>query len=510
MHAIGIDIGSSNTKVTLVDHDATVAASASRPLRTRYQGDAVVQDPDELWRAVADAVREVTAARPDAAAEVACIGVCSQYSSIVPLDAAGDAVGPIVMYLDTRGADRCWDILARHPDAFETFVERHGIPPIGGGLSLSHLLHLQLDEPALHERTAVYLEVMDLVNLRLTGRAAATQSTMFASQLCDNRTVGVTRYDPELLRLSGVDADRLPELLGADDVVGTVGVELAESLGLPPGVEVRTGINDTQAGAFATGALRTGAGPHGEHRAGVMVGTTAVLIDTAPVHAVDLEREVLTMPAPVDGRHLVMAENGVAGRAVEHVLDLLTPATAAGSDTFAELDGALDRSAPGAGGLLFLPWLAGSMSPNANTEMRGGFLGMSLTTSRDDLLRSVLEGTAHNLRWLLPAVEALAGRPADRLVFGGGAARSGAWAQVLADVADRPVDVLARPELAAATAVGLAALRRAVGEDPTTIELAVRSQHEPDPSAVAAHERNQEQFEAAFEATAPICQALRP
>ncbi|MHB1137341.1 MAG: FGGY-family carbohydrate kinase, partial [Microthrixaceae bacterium] len=441
-------------------------------------------------------------------------GVCSQYSSIVPIGVDGAAVGPVLMYLDTRGTDHCWAIMERHPDAFTTFVERHGIPPIGGGLSLAHLLHLQLDEPAVHDRTAVHLEVMDLVNLRLTGRAVATQCTAFASQLCDNRTVGVTDYDPELLRLSGLDVDRLPSLIGIDDVVGTVPDALAQDLGLPRGVEVRAGMNDTQAGAFATGlfaSLGSASGP-GEHCAGVVVGTTAVLIDTAPVHAVDLEHEVLTMPAPLAGRHLVMAENGIAGRAVEHVLGLLSPASTgpgtAAADPFAELDGALARSAPGAGGLLFLPWLAGSMSPRADAAMRGGFVNLSLTTTRDDLLRSVLEGTAHNLAWLLPAVEALAGRPADRLVFAGGAARSPAWAQVLADVTDRPVDVLERPELAAATAVGAVALRRRLGEDPGAIGLPVASRHEPAEAAAAVHAAAQEHFEAAFEATAPICQAL--
>ena len=203
MHAIGIDVGSTNVKVVLVDDSGRIAADASRPLRTDTVGDSVTQDPDALWSAVVDAIREVTSARPDAAGDVATIGVCSQYSSIVPVDEHGAAVAPLKMYLDTRGAGACWDILERHPDAFETWVARHGIPPIGGGLSLSHLLHFQLDEPEVHARTATYLEVMDLVNLRLTGVVAATQCTMFTSQLCDNRTVGTTRYDPELLSMSG-------------------------------------------------------------------------------------------------------------------------------------------------------------------------------------------------------------------------------------------------------------------------------------------------------------------
>jgi len=512
MHTLGIDVGSTNTKVVLVDDDGDVVAAASRRLETVRTADTVVQDADLLWAAVAAAVREVTSAAPGAAADVGAIGVCSQYSSIVPVDAAGVAVGPLLMYLDHRGTDACWAIMQRHPEAFERFVDHHGIPPIGSGLSLGHLLHLQLGEPELHHRTATHLEVMDLVNLRLTGRAVATQCTMFASQLCDNRVVGTRSYDDELLALSGVDASRLPPLIDLDAEVGTVAADVAEDLGLPAGVSVRAGMNDTQSAALATGVLGPG-GTTGHHRVGLVIGTTAVLVDAAPAHRVDLDHEVLTMPSPVPGRHLVMAENGVAGRAVEHTLELLRPAGSAGAarspSAFDELAAALAGSRPGAGGVLFLPWLAGSMSPAAQTSMRGGFLGVSLDTTREDLLRATLEGTAHNLRWLLPAVEALAGAPADEVVFGGGAARSDEWAQVLADVLGRPVHVLVRPELAAATAVAITARCRLRGEDPVAgARLPTGARHEPDPASAEVHQRLHEQFVAAFEANRAICEAL--
>ncbi len=510
VHAIGIDVGSSNVKVALVDDGSGVVASASRALLSHHgvdplsQAPAVTQSPDDLWNAVAAAVVEVTTANPRAAADVRSIGVCSQYSSLVPVDSSGVAVSDLVMYMDTRGTDRCWQILEQHADAFEVFVERHGIPPIGAGLTLAHLLHFQYDHTEIHERTAAYLEVMDFVNLRLTGRPAATQATMFAAQLCDNRSVGVTSYDPELVGLAGVDPTRLPELIEIDATVGTVEPDVARLLGLPADVVVRTGMNDTQAGAFATGVLRT-APDHGSTQ-GIMIGTTAVIIDTTDGHRVDLDHEVLSMPSPVVGRHLVMAENGVAGRAVEHFLELLAPGATGGG--FDELTAALERSSPGASGVLFLPWLAGSMSPSANPAMRGGILNLSLTTRREDLLRAAVEGTVYNLAWLAPAVEALSGNRPQRIVFGGGAARSAGWAQVLADVLGTPVSVLDKPELAAARAAGLVALHRTAGEDPTDIELPVADSHLPDPGVTDFYRSIQPTFEAAFESTRSICEAL--
>jgi xylulokinase len=502
MHAIGIDVGSTNVKVVLVDDEGGIVADASRPLSTVTSGDAVSQDPDVLWATVADAVREVTASAPEAARDVATVGVCSQYSSLVPVDAAGRAVAPIKMYLDSRGSDACWAILERHPDAFETWVAHHGIPPIGAGLTLSHLLHFQHDEPDVHAATATYLEVMDLVNLRLTGRAAATQCTMFAAQLCDNRRVGVTDYDPELVDMAQVDADRLPPLIPVDGVVGEVLDDVAADLGLPAGVTVRAGMNDTQAGAFATGALAR------PDRRGLMVGTTAVLIQSMPAMGVHLDHEILSMPAPIPGRYVVMAENGIAGRAVERALAVLSPGATTSDEQFAELEAALRTSPTGAGGLLFLPWLAGSMSPSASTEMRGGYLGMTLQTERADLLRATVEGVARNLRWLSPAVTELCGASAAEVMFAGGAARSHGVAQALADVLGLPVVVPERPEVTAARAVGAVALARATGSDPCAIEALAARRVDPDPDAAAVHDRLQPVFEAAFSANAPICQAL--
>ncbi len=65
------------------------------------------------------------------------------------------------LWSDRRGTERSFAILAEHEDAFFGFIERHGIPPVGGGLSLGHVLHLQHDCPDVHAATAAYLEPMD-------------------------------------------------------------------------------------------------------------------------------------------------------------------------------------------------------------------------------------------------------------------------------------------------------------------------------------------------------------
>ncbi len=509
-HAVGIDVGTTNAKVALIDPDGNLVVSASAPIPMRRVGAVAEQDPEDLWGAVADATRSVVAASPGGAADVGSIGVCSQYSSIVPVDSAGRPTSDLVLYLDQRGTPHSWAILERHADAFEIWLAHHGVPPVGGGLSLGHLLHFRDDRPDVHAATAAYLEPMDFVNMRLTGRVAATQCTMFTSQVCDNRSPGTTEYDADLVKRAGIDPAKLPELIEVDGIVGGLTGAASAELGLPEGAVVRAGMNDSHAAALATGAYSDG-------RAGLMIGTTSVLLDVVDEMATDLDNELVAMPTPIPGRYLAWAENGIAGKALEHVLgEIVFASDALGdhgcADPFAALDTSLASAPAGAGGVIFLPWLTGSLAPRVNSAMRGGFLNISLDTGRRHLVRAVVEGVAHNLAWLMPIVESFTGNRIDELVFGGGAARSSVWARVVADVTDRPVRRLDAPETAAARAVALASSTSPGPAEPVDERVAALltagDALEPDPTNRRMYDEMHEQFVAAFDAVRPICEAL--
>jgi len=511
-HSIGIDLGTTNVKAVLVSADGTVLASATHTLDTSTPGNTVEQDAEHIWQSVIDCISRLTHERPDEAARVETIGVCSQYSSIVGVDSTGHPTTPLVMWSDQRGSDHCSAIMSRHEHAFATWTDRHGIPPVGGGLSLAHVLHLQLDHPESHARTHAYLEPMDYITARLTGRIYATQPSSFMVQLCDNRTLGVIEYDHDLIAMSQVDPTRLAPLVHTESVIGPILPAVAEATGLTTRVLVAAGTNDTAAVAISSGALGSGV-------AGLAIGTTSVIVDTVDEFRVDLAHEVVSMPGPFNDIYLVMAENGLGGRVLEHVIhqivgQVVRPNDPLGSgavdDLFVSVDAALASSPPGAGGVMFLPWLTGSLAPKSSRDMKGGFINMSLSTSRTDMIRSVCEGIAHNLGWLLPHIESLTGSTVDEVRFTGGGARIGGWAQVLADVLDRRVTVVTEPHLATARAAALLAMNR-IGALTRTelIESAVIGRvHDPSASHRALYDHRQSQFEACFEALLPIHTAL--
>ncbi|MEZ5380649.1 MAG: FGGY family carbohydrate kinase [Microthrixaceae bacterium] len=513
---VGIDVGSSNVKAVAVDASGTVLASRRRRLFTRDAPPVSEQDPEVLWEAVVDCLAGLAAglgsATSNAPPEVA-IGVASQYSSTVAVAADGTPAGPLLMWRDTRGTEACHALLAT-PGNFELWQERHGIPPIGGGLSLGHVLHLSAEDP--HGDTR-FVEVMDYITARLTGAVTATRHTMFTSQLCDNRAPEGGGYDPELIAAAGLDQRRLPPLVPEGQVVGTVVPVLADRLGMASGSRVVAGMNDTAAVALATGA-DDGA------TMGLAIGTTAVLVCRAPAKAEDLGHEILTMPGP-DGGYLVMAENGLGGRVIEFVVEALDrphpvaegvapasderPPGRTASDRYAEADAALAATSPGAGGVLCLPWLSGSLAPRGSGTARGGFINCSLETTRADLLRAPFEGVAHNVAWLLGHVEAFTGRTVADVRLTGGGATVQRWPQVIADVLNRPVRVAGEPSLSVARAAGLRALQRTGTDcaDPAD-EFDGTTALAPDPSTRHIYARHQRAFEASFEALEPVWQQL--
>lgn len=439
-HVLAIDLGTTGPKVALVADDGTLVARAVRPVRTRMlAGGGVEQDADEIWGAVVDAAREALAsASPASVASVVGVVCDSHYFSLIPVDEHGNAVAPCILWMDQRGAVCTQEVYRREPGAPARWSEVHGLPALPtGNDSLAHLLHVRDHRPEVYERAAAFVEPADYLNARLTGRVAANLCTAYPLLLTDNRDLGNPRYDDELLRMTGVDIDRLPALLAVDEPVGPLRSEVAAELGLEAGTPVFSGMNDTQAVAVGAGTFQPG-------RGGVNIGTTTQVLAHVDGMRGDLERSIVSMPSAIPQRYMVCAENGLGGKLVEHFLhEIVYPDDALArhgtADAYGRVESAVAGEPVGSGRLLFLPWYGGVQAPVSDPSMRGGFLNMSLSTTRTRMLRAVVEGICYNMRWTLPAVESVAQCRFAELRFSGGAAVSDTWSQILADVTGRRV-----------------------------------------------------------------------
>jgi xylulokinase len=168
------------------------------------------------------------------------------------------------------------------------------------------------------------------------------------------------------------------------------------------------------------------------------------------------------------------------------------------------------QHAAGAGGVLHLPWLTGTIAPSSDVRMRGGFVNLGLETTRAEMTRAVYEGVALNAAWLLPHVAAFAGTSWPSLAFGGGGADSPLWAQILADASGMPVDRLAGPRTTNARGAAFLALAQlghiTIADIPKLVEVAQR--HQPDDANHATYARLLEHFVDFHERTRPFYGAL--
>ncbi len=510
MYILSIDLGTTGLKVALVNPAGDLLAVATRAIETiLLPPHGAEQDPVQIWSSVIDAMRQVLHAPGVDRIQLAAITCTSQYFSLVPVDRDLQPVMNLMLWMDQRGQTQSHALYARHPHALTTWVEIHGMMPLpSGNDSLSHMLWVQEQRPEIHERTYKYLEPMDYVIARLTGECASTLCTAFPLLLTDNRDLSALQYSHELLGLAGVDPEKLAELRPIGSQVGSVRRTLAEDLEISPTTPVFVGINDTQAVAIGTATFR---GRHGA----INFGTTSQVLAHVGGKKSDLEHALISMPSAIAGRYMVMAENGLGGKPLDHFLRNMVFASDAladhsSSDLFSGIEAATASVPAGSDGLLFLPWLTGAQAPESHAPTRGGFLNLSLHTTRAHMVRAILEGVAFNMRWVLPSVEAFVDQEFEELLFSGGGAVSDAWAQILADVSRRPVAQLCEPGYVnnrATAFLGFVALGE-LGLNDIGNLCRIQRHYTPRREVAETYDKLFTQFVAAFEQNRAIFEAL--
>jgi xylulokinase len=226
---------------------------------------------------------------------------------------------------------------------------------------------------------------------------------------------------------------------------------VAKQLGIPAAAQVVTGTPDLQNAVVGSGCVR-------DFEAHLTLGTTAWISCPVPHKKSDVVRQMaslpgLSLPGPGlrQGPGYVLGNNqDNAGRALEWFAATVLPGA-----SYDDISALAAAARAGAGGVVFTPWLTGERSPVDDKHARAGFHNVSLTTTRADLTRAVLEGVAFNLRWLLEAAERFTRTRLDPLRVLGGAARMDLWCQVVADVLDRTLERVDQPLVGGLRGAGL-------------------------------------------------------
>jgi xylulokinase len=351
-----------------------------------------------------------------------------------------------------------------------------GAPSPHGADPLGHELYMRSSEPDLYAKASTLLEPVDYLGLRFTGRSVATPASMILSWLTDNRPGAKPSYVPELIRRSGRDASRLPELVATGSVIGTVLPRVAGELGIAE-VPVVAGVPDLHSSWIGSGAVA----PFESH---LTISTTAWIACEVPFKKTDVVHQMASVPGARPNSYLVANNHETAGLCLKWLRDAVAPGE------FRELCDEAGTVPAGAGGVVFTPWLNGERTPVEDRTLRAAFLNVGLATGRAHLVRAVLEGVAFNARWLLDAVEKFVGRPLPSLRILGGGAQSHRWCQIHADILNRRIELVTDPmyaSLRGAAMFAMISLGRISLEDVREI-VQVDEAFEPDERARRVYE----------------------
>src|ERR671910_3653203 len=429
----GLDLGTSSVKALLLTEDGAVLGegSASYAVSAPRPGWAE-SSPEDWWEAVVEATVSAVGLR---GAEVTALGLSGQMHGVVLADERGLPLRPAVLWADARSGTE----LAAYRELEEDLARRLANPP-SVGMAGPSLLWLRDNEPGNYASARWALQPKDWLRMRLTGEVAAEPSDASATLLYDLPADGWAYRVVEAL---GLRPDLLPPLVASADVAGTLTRDAAGRLGLRAGLPVAAGAADTAAAMLGGGLLRPG-------HVQLTVGTGGQIVAPKSAPEPDPHRRTHLYRAATPDLWYSMAAIQNAGLALEWARNTLG---ASWHDVYEEAFAV----SPGAGGVVFLPYLSGERTPRFDADARGAWVGLGLEHGRGHLLRAALEGVAFALLEGLEALEE-AGTAVPELRLAGGGTAEKPWQQLLADVLGRPLRVLPGGVAAVASARGASLL----------------------------------------------------
>lgn len=444
---LAIDLGTSGCKAALVSASGRVHHWHFRPIQLfLFPDGGAEQDPEEWWTAFLEASRAVLEESGVSRDRVAAVCCSTQGEGTIPVDAEGRPLMNAVLWMDARGAKALKSITQGRVNLFGFHPWRllrwiyftGGVPSSTGKDPAAHMLFIKHERPEVYRSTFKFLNVLDYLNLRLTGRFAATYDSILTSWVTDNRDPNHIRYSPALLRNCGIDRDKFPELVSSTAILGTLKPDVARALGLSENVRVVAGAIDTTAAAVGSGAVR-------DYDAHLYIGTSSWLAAHVPFKKTNVLTSIASVPCALPGRYLMIALQATAGgnltflrdQILYHKDELLSEEHL--PNVYKIMDRIAEKTPAGSRGVIYTPWIYGERCPVEDHQVRAALFNLSLENSREDIIRAVLEGVALNTRWMLRPAERFLGRRLSAINIAGGGAASDVWCQIFADVLDRPI-----------------------------------------------------------------------
>jgi len=445
MSLLGIDIGTTGCKATILDAGGTLLAQAYQEyfLISEHPGWQEL-DPEQVWQAVCRVIRQV--AGTYRGEPVRAIGVSSFGEAVIPINREGLPLCNSMIYIDVRGGDEAAYLREQIGDKRALSITGTYIQPM---YSLCKILWLKRNRREIFERTWKFLLFADYILFRL-GAAAATDYTLAARTMAFD--IVQKRWSEEMLDAAGLSPDQFGTPVQSGSAVGKIKQTMAEELGLPLNVLLVAGGHDQACAALGAGVIRPGLAVDG-------LGTTECITPAFP-HPILTDKmadnHFASVPHVLPDLYVTYAFTFTSGSVLKwyrdnFAADFRMEAQRLGVDVYELM---INRATATPAPVLVLPHFAGAATPYMDAGAKGAILGLSIETRPGDIIKGILEGITFEIMLNLERLET-AGVVVDELLAVGGLARSASFLQLKADMMGKRITVLDIPE---AGTVGVAML----------------------------------------------------
>ena len=426
---LGIDFGTGGCKVTAIDCVGNLVGenSVEYPTEFAHVGWSE-QNPADWYDAMCRALKNLRDKGVDLARVLAVSFDGSTHNAVL-LDKNMNVVRKTIMWTDQRSVEECKFLRENYGE----MIYNTGYQQVAPTWTLPQMRWLLNHEPEVLQKTAKILFVKDYVRYLVTGSAVTdyieAQGTLFfdMKNMC---------WSPELVKLAGLRMDQMPELVNPTDVVGSITGTAARDTGLPEGTIVVCGTSDSAVEDYGAGAIEPG-------DCIVKLATAGnVNVMTAAPHP---SNTTLTYSHVIPGMWYTVSATNAAALCQRWLRDTLCQSEKAAAQVenrsaFAIMDELAIQSPPGANGVFFHPYLQGERSPYWDAKLRGSFTGLSISSSKGDFIRALLEGVAYSLRDCYTSIEAMK-LDVKKIYLIGGGGRSKLWSDIVCNVFNKPVQI---------------------------------------------------------------------
>jgi xylulokinase len=444
---LAIEISTAGCKVSIVSISGVIVNSEFNKITLYYPISGGIElNPDELWSTLILTISTLLSRNQLKQSQIVAISCSSLCEGLIPVGINGNALKNAVIWNDWQSDRDNYNIFKGWKSSagidfkkIQRWAKIHAGEAFPGAEEPAIQLLLFRDLfPDIFKQTHKFINILDYINCRLTGRLVSTPDSDLTEWIKDSRNLVYEVFSQDLMRDRGFNEEKANEIVPNTAVIGEIKQEVAEQLNLSTGIKVVAGAMAVITSAFGSGAIE-------DYQPFYYLGSSSWFALHLPEPPRRKKNGIHVNPSVVPGKYLLSSNQPAATANLNYLRDMVffpgdeLSGSVPPEDTFQIMDRMAAKALPGSNGLVYFPWLKGVSGQRSGYYPHAVIYNLSTQHTRADIVRAVMEGVALNTRRLLDPVQNIIGRNFNRLNIAGGGAKSTIWCQIFADILNIPI-----------------------------------------------------------------------